>query len=130
MFKEASRLKLRFDSSKGQLSIEDLWDLPLVSSAGKVNLDDIARDLHSKLNNDNDVSFVIKEKKSDVIIQLKFDIVKHIIEVRLVEDAARTLARNNSEKKQYILRLIADKQDEELKGKSLDDLKAMMDELN
>lgn len=130
MFEKAYRLKLRFDSGKGLLSTEDLWDLPLVGNNNRCNLDDIARDLHSKLKNSDDVSFVVKEKKSDATVQLKFDIVKHIIEVRLVEDAARTQARSNSEKKQHILQLIAERQDEELKGKSLDDLKAMVDELS
>lgn len=129
MFEKASRLKLRFDTNKGQITIEDLWELPLTSKTGRANLDDIARDLHRQLKNDSDVSFVVKERKSDTTVQLKFDIVKHIIDVRLAESEAQAKARENSEKKQRILQLIADKQDEELKGKSLDDLKAMVDEL-
>jgi hypothetical protein len=130
MFEKASRLKVRFDSGKGQLTIEDLWDLPLTSNANRANLDDIARGLHKQLKNDDDVSFVIKDKKSDTTVQLKFDIVKHIIEIRLAEDEARSKAHENSVKKQSILQLIAERQNEELKGKSLDDLKAMVAELS
>jgi hypothetical protein len=129
MFEKASRLKLRFESGKGQLSIEDLWDLPLTSKTGRANLDDIARNLHKQLKNDDDVSFVIKEKKSDATVQLKFDIVKHIIEVRLAENEANAKLRDNADKKQRILAIMAERQDEELKGKSLDDLKAMVAEL-
>lgn len=32
IFEQASRQKLRFETSAGKLSIEDLWDLPLTSN--------------------------------------------------------------------------------------------------
>jgi hypothetical protein len=129
MFEKASRLKVRFDSPKGLLSIEDLWDIPLSSNTGKVNLDAIAIDLHHQLKSGDDISFVNKENKSDAMIQLKFDIVKHIIEVRLVENEAAALARSNKEKKQQILSIIAQKENEQLAGSSLEDLKKLADSL-
>jgi hypothetical protein len=129
MFEKASRLKVRFDTGKGQLTIEDLWDLPLTSNTGRVNLDDIAIGLNKQLKNDDDVSFVVKDRKSDSVVQLKFDIIKHIIEVRLAENEANAKARQNAEQKQRILQLIADKQDEALKGKSLEELHTMITEL-
>lgn len=129
MFEKASRLALRFESNKGQLMVEDLWNLPLTSTTGKANLDDIARALHKQLKNDDDVSFVDVAKKSDATVQLKFDIVKHIIETRLAENAATAVARSNAEKKQTILRIIADREDEQLKGSSLEDLRKMVADL-
>ena len=129
MFEKASRKKIRFDSSKGQLTIEDLWDLPLTSATGRVNLDDTARELYRQLKSGDDISFVVKERKSDELIQLKFDIIKHIIEVRVAEAEARSTEKENSLKKQHLLQLISDKQDEALKGKSVEELKAELAKL-
>lgn len=126
MFEKATRQKLRFDSSKGQLTVEDLWDLPLTSATGKANLDDVARTLHRQLKNDDNVSFVNVEQKSDETVQLKFDIVKHIIDVRLAENATANVLRSNAEKKQNLLAIIAQKESETLMGASLDELKAMV----
>ena len=129
MFEKASRLKLRFDTNKGMLSVEDLWDLPLMSATNKVNLDDIARSLHRQLKNDDDVSFVNLDRKSDKIVQLKFDVVKYIIEVRLAEADAAKITRENREKKDRLLQLIAERQDDDLKNMPLDELKRMVAEL-
>lgn len=35
MFKQASKMKLRFATSKGNLSVEDLWDLSLTELLAK-----------------------------------------------------------------------------------------------
>ena len=129
MFEKATRLKLRFDTAAGLLSVEDLWDLPLTSTKGRANLDDIARGLNKQLKSGDDVSFVVTDRKSDETIQLKFDLVKHVIDVRLVENQAVLLQKERAEKKQRIMSIIADKQDESLKSMSLDDLKKLMADL-
>jgi len=129
MFDKAFRQKLRFESPMGQLSVEDLWDLPLTARSGKANLDDIAKELHHQLKNGDDISFVIQSKKSDETIQLKFDIVKHIIDVRLAEQSAAETLRSNKEKKQQLLAIIAQKENEGLMNTSLDELKKMAESL-
>jgi hypothetical protein len=127
MFEKASRLKLRFDSAKGQLTPEDLWDLPLTSSVGKANLDDVARALHKQLKSGDDVSFVDAAKKSDSTIQLKFDLVKHVIDVRMAEAEARRNQNAVADKKQRIMQIIAEREDDTLKSASVDDLKKMLE---
>ena len=129
MFEKALRLKLRFDTPSGLLGAEDLWDLPLTSTRGRANLDDVARSLNKQLKSGDDVSFVVKERKSDETVQLKFDLVKHVIDVRLAENAAALLEKERAEKKQKIMSIIASKQDESLHSMSLDDLKKLMSEL-
>ena len=130
VFEKATRLKLRFDTGKGQLTVEDLWDLPLTSTINKANLDEIARSLHKQLKNDDDVSFVDKDKKSDAIVQLKFDIVKHIIEVRLEENEKKAAARANSAKRQVLLQALAERETEDLKNKTPEEIRAMLADLS
>ena len=125
MFEKASRSKLRFETSKGNIPVEDLWDLPLMSTTGKINLDDIAKELHMKLKSGADISFVDKSRKSDDIIQLKFDIVKHIIDAKVKESEESILLKSNKELKQNILNIVAQKENEHLSGLSLDELKKM-----
>lgn len=129
MFEEASRLKLRFDSSVGKLTVEDLWQLPLSSTRAVVNLDDIARKLHKQLRNDDDVSFVDKDRKSDSTVQLRFDIIKHIIDVRLAEDVAESQKQENARRKQKLLSIIADREDDALRSMPLDELRKAIEEL-
>lgn len=129
MFIKASRQKVRFSTTKGELTVEDLWDLPLTSNTNKVNLDDIARGLFRQLKNDDGVSFVEKAQKSDETIQLKFDIVKYIIDVRLAENEASRVQKDNKDKKQTLLAIIAQKETESLMGASLDDLRKMAESL-
>jgi hypothetical protein len=125
MFEQAIRNKVRFDSPVGFLCLEDLWDLPLQSRANRPNLDDIARELHLSLKNDDHVSFVDDDAKSDPIAQLKFDIVKHVIAVKKAEAAAERAKSDNAAKKQKILAILADKQDDSLKQKSIEELQEL-----
>lgn len=129
MFEKADRLKLRFDTVKGALSVEDLWDLPLTSGAGKANLDDVAKGLFRQLKDEGDVSFVTPSVSKDKTIQMKFDIVKHIIDVRVAENATAEQARANREKKQLILSIIAQKENEQLSNASLEDLQRLAESL-
>lgn len=129
IFEKASRQKLRFETQQGQLSVEDLWGLPLTSNTNKANLDEIARGLFQKLKSGQDVSFVDTAKKSDVVTQLKFDIVKHIIDVRLAENNAKNEALARAEKREQIQEIIARKQNQALEGASLEDLQKQLAEL-
>ena len=107
IFEQASRLRLRFDTPKGMLTAEDLWDLPLTSGTGKANLDDIARGLHRELKDASTESFVVKPPQADESLQISFDVVKHVIDIRLAENEEARVKTENREKKQRILELIS-----------------------
>lgn len=123
IFERASRVKLRFATPAGDLSVEDLWSLPLTSKTGKANLDTIAVGLHKKLQSGDNISFVETDRKSDDAAQLAFDLVKHIIGVRIAENEAERTAKDRAEKKQLLLSILADKESEAFKNMSADDLK-------
>lgn len=129
MFEKASRMKIRFESPKGNLSVEDLWGLPLLASNNGACLDNIARDLSKKLKESETESFVVKASKPDAVLQLKFEIVKHVIEVRLTENEVAEKAQENHLKKQKLLSILAQKEDEELLGASKEQLRAMVEAL-
>ena len=125
LFLTATRAKYTFPSSAGQLSVEDLWDLPL--SGRGANLDDIARGLHKGLKEaDGDVSFVKPAVKTTIELQAKFDIVKHVIDTKMAERDLCAAAEDKAAMKQKLLAKIAEKQDKSLDDKSEDELKAMV----
>lgn len=128
MFEQAVRLKLRFETLKGLLTTEDLWDLPLTSVRG-ANLNDIAKALNRELKDAADEDFVNRAVKADAVPKLKFEVVKHIINVRLAENDTARLASERREKKARLLELIAQKQDESLAARSVEELQAMVESL-
>jgi hypothetical protein len=130
LFLNASRQKTRFESLKGLLTIEDLWDLPLTSGRNNVNLDDIARAYHKQLKEaDGEVSFVKPSTKSTDELQAKFDIVKFIIDTKVGERDASAVASAKAETKQKLMGVLARRQDADLEGKSTEELQALIDSL-
>lgn len=125
LFEKASRAKLRFDSPIGPLSVEDLWDVALTSKTGRVNLNDIARGLNKKL---EDRSFVEPDLGQEET-QLKFDIVKYIIDTRLVEAKQAQTDKERAETKQKILKVMAERKDKALETKSDEELQALLETL-
>jgi len=127
IFEQGTRAKPRFTTPNGMLGIEDLWDLPLTSR--RANLDDIARYLDAELKSSASVSFVKEVSETNAATKLAFDIVLHIINVKLAEQKAASLAADNREKKQRIMTIIEQKQAEALSASSIEDLQQMLNTL-
>jgi hypothetical protein len=127
IFEKATRKNILFDTSKGVLNVIDLWRLPLTAPSGKVSLDAIACQLHEQLQSSPTISFVRKVEEGDADLKLAFAVVKHIIDVKLVEQETASQNRLRNEKKQQIMALISQKENEALAEKSLDDLRALME---
>ncbi len=122
MFEQATRLKLRFSSVRGLIGVEDLWDLSLT------NLDSIAVDLHKMLQ-DTSVSFVRPVTTENTRLQLAFDVVKHVIDTKIVERDTTLVAHERAKKKQQLLEILSRKQNAELEGKTPEELSAMINSL-
>lgn len=124
LFEQASRLKLRFDTPKGELSAEDLWGLPLRPTVNKpLCLDGIARALYAKVKQEGEiVSFVSAIPAKKNLDQLRFEIVKYIIDVLLAEERAEKDQAARKMELQKLLEIRAGKEDESLKNLTLDQL--------
>ena len=68
---------------------------------------------------------IVKNSKKD-LAELKLNIVSYIIDVFLKEDQEDILRAENKKSNEPILELIIEKEKEELKGKSIEELKAML----
>lgn len=128
IFEQASRLKLRFASVKGELTIEHLWDLPLQSKTS-FDLDTVAKAVARDLKAVTEESFVVETSPANTVLILKLDVVKHIIAVRLAENAAATNRSARSAERQKLLGILADKQDESLKNLTPEQIQKRLDEL-
>lgn len=131
MFEAATRLKLRFETVKGILSCEELWDLPLTSAKG-ASLDGLARSFNKYLKEVEEESFVEKPvpDPEKISIEIRFEIVKRMIEVRIEERDKIKKAAERKERKEKLLQAIAAKQDESLQQASLEDLQKMVADLD
>lgn len=121
MFEIATRTKMRFPF-KGQISVEDMWDLSVE------NLDSIYKALNSQVKKAQEESLLDVRTKEDEALSVQIEIVKHIVGVKLDEKKAREQAKQRSEKNQKILALIAEKDDEDLRNMSKEELKKLIED--
>lgn len=122
IFEYAVKNKVRFDFM-GSLYTEDLWDLKVEQ------LDSIYKKLNSKKKKSNEESLLNTESNVDKELEIKIDIVKHIVEAKLDEKKASLKEAENKAKKQKIMALIKEKEDDSLKGMEKEELEKMLAEL-
>jgi hypothetical protein len=120
MFEVAVRTKMRFPF-RGMVTVEDLWDLSVE------NLDSIYKTLNSKVKQAKEESLLESKNKEDEVLEVQIEIVKHIVKTKLEENALRLQEKAKKEKKQKLLSLLSEKQDEDLKNKSAEEIQAMLD---
>lgn len=121
-FREATRQKLRFSTSQGLLTVEQLWDLPLSKLATAIK--NVKKSLQK--DNDDELSFLDENKTVDKTQQLTFDILK---EVYLTKKEEQETAKNAAEVKAHnekILALIHQKQEGQLAEKTVEELQALL----
>lgn len=121
LFKVASKKKYRF-TYKGVVTVEDLWDLSVEE------LDKIYKSLKSKQKAEAEESLLATTSKEDKELNNKIEIVKIIVADKLEAREKATKSAEKRAKNQRILEIMADKADAELKAKSLDELRAMLDD--
>ena len=122
LFIMATQQKFRFPF-KGQVSVEDLWDLNVR------DLDSVFKALNSQMKQASEESLLAAKSSADRILEAKIGIVKFIVSTKLAEAEAKRIRAEQREKKNRIAEILADKQDEELRGKSVEELTAMLNSM-
>lgn len=122
MFIKAARKKMRFPY-KGQATVEDLWDLPVTE------LDKIFKILNAEAKKAKEESLLETKSEESEKLAVRIGIIKYIVSVKLEEKKEAELAKERKEQKQKIMEILASKHDEELKGKSVEELEKMLEEL-
>lgn len=118
MFSKATRAKLRFTTDRGQLSVEDVWDLSLTA------LNALAKSLRKRLKEGEEEDFLNTKSEADATDKLRFDIVLNILETKKAEKVERENAESIKVKKQQLLGLLAEKENEDLRKMSADEIRA------
>lgn len=119
-FKLASQQKLRFQTNKGLLSTEQLWDLSLE------DLDALAVSLETEHKESGKKSFLVKTSAKDKTAKLRFDVALDVLNTKVEEMQAAQEAAEIKEHNKKIIALISEKKDESLKGKSIKQLEGML----
>lgn len=121
-FKEASKQRLRFSTTRGSLTTEQLWDLPLTE------LDTLAVNLDAEHKESGKKSFLTTRSVKDKTAKLRFDIVIDIMNTKQEEAEAARIKNETRERNKKIISIIEEKKDEALKGKTIKALQTMLEE--
>lgn len=122
MFEYATRNKVRFPF-KGQISVEDLWDLRAD------DLDTVFKTLNRQVKQSKEESLLTTKTAEDTALDIQIAIVKHIFDIKTQEANARLLDKERRAQKQKIMAILANKQEQELQNKSVDELQKMLEEV-
>lgn len=132
MYKKASRLKLRFECSRGPLTAEMLWDLKITELKTMVKAQ--AEKLQKLEKPGDDLSFLEEiitsnETKEIEIEKLRFDILKDVFITR--KDEAKDAAADVKKKEElsHLREILRDKKEEELKKLSAEELEERIKKL-
>lgn len=122
IFEMASRRKFRYPY-KGMIATEDLWELSLAQ------LDTVYKALNKDVKVAQEDSLMRNVSDIDTELMTKIEIVKYIFQVKDLEVADRKAAADKAVKKQRIMEVLAQKQDNALQNMSEDELMQMLNEL-
>jgi hypothetical protein len=130
IFERAARRKLRFDTSRGAVTVEDLFDIPL-RSKNEFSLDAIAKSVSKVLKDEAEQSFVdAAPSASSTELELKLEVLKHIIAAKLADEAAVKARAEKAAKRAKILEALARKEDQSIDAMSQEDLLAQLQALD
>ena len=132
LFEQATRKKLRFQLPKGELTIEQLWDLRPIRQGNKIVDELLNQKKELKLKflqasllqeEGEDVSPLTEEEKLD---ELRLAIVTHILNVKSEEKKAEASKLANKAHNEKIRGIMARKQDDKYEELSMEELEGLL----
>ena len=110
IFEYATRNKLRFESPRGQLTVEQLWDVPL-RGRDDFNLNAIAKVANKALKEISEESFVETTQTAEhTRREVAMEVVKYVIDLKLGEEKAAAVRADRKLEKEKLLGILAEKQ--------------------
>lgn len=125
LFEMATRSKLRFPSTKGELSVEDLWDLWDLSDK---DLDVVYKNLKDQEVKSSEES-LLDDANVDPKLTAAIGIVKYIFTTKRNERLAEKERINKKLTQRKYIDALSKKQDEAIEKMSEAELRAMIDSL-
>lgn len=122
LFEMATRSKLRFPSTKGELSVEDLWDL------SDKDLDVVYKNLKDQEVKSSEES-LLDDANVDLKLTAAIGIVKYIFTTKRNERLAEKERINKKLTQRKYINALSKKQDEAIEKMSEAELRAMIDSL-
>lgn len=122
IYKRAAKSSLRFESAKGQLTVEDLFALQLS------DLDRLAKSVNKQLQTEGEESFLSTTTTSRATTEnrLRLEILKDVIETK---EAAATASANRAAKEAKIAQIKALVNEKENEAMANQSVKALMKQL-
>lgn len=122
LFEMATRSKLRFPSTKGELSVEDLWDL------SDKDLDVVYKNLKDQEVKSSEES-LLDDANVDQKLTVAIGIVRYIFTTKRNEKLAEKERINKKLTQKKYIDALSKKQDEAIEKMSEAELRAMIDSL-
>ena len=123
IFEQAIRGRLRFQTSKGVLTVEDLWQLDVEV------LDEIYEQLTATQQQTSGRSLLHRKSNDAQTLELKIQVVELVVNTKLAEAEAKVLATKRKDKREQLLQILQRQEDAELENLSPDEIRAMLAEL-
>lgn len=125
IFEYASRNALRFPSKIGGITVEQLWDLPLLSSrANGPCLNDTAKTINNSLRTASEDSFVKRAENTTNLrpLEVSLEIVKHIIKTKEEENAAALEFSKKRARRAKLVEALENRETADLSSMSKEDI--------
>lgn len=127
IYKFAAQKAVRFESNRGSLTVEQLFQMPLKAEGG-FDLDTVARTVNNELKGMSEESFVniTTDNPRKKELEVMLEIVKDVIKTKQDEKEAQVNRLKKVAERKKILDALAAKKDQALTAATVEDLEKQL----